>query len=218
MFNLEAQIKAWRAQLIRTGLDNPQSITELEGHLREDVEQQIRLGASPHQALEGAAGRIGNVEALKREFAKAGPSRRLQISRLLGIACAALAGLFSLMLVPNIFGHHEASVAERLLGLIAIMLTLLSIPGSRHAHRFLPIIRNQRIRTCVGLACGCGGLLWMWFFIAAILPNLVQLPSASSDFPIGLILASVAWAFTLFAALGGIAYGLEEAARKRACD
>ena len=93
MFNLEAQIKAWRAQLIRAGLDNPQSITELEGHLREDVEQQIRLGASPQQALEGAAGRIGNVEALKREFAKAGPSRRLQISRLLGIVCAALAGL-----------------------------------------------------------------------------------------------------------------------------
>ena len=84
MFNLEAQIKAWRAELTRTGLDNPQSLDELEGHLHEEVERQMRLGANAQQAFEAARGRLGDAKALKREFAKAGRTRRLQISRLLG--------------------------------------------------------------------------------------------------------------------------------------
>ena len=218
MFDLEKAIQSWRAELMGAGLDNPQSLDELEGHLREDLERQMGLGASAQQSFEAARGWLGDAKALKREFAKAGRTRPLQISKLLGIASWALASFFSLMLLPKIFGHHDASVAERLLGMMAVVLTFLSVPGARHACRLLPVIRDQRIRTFVGLACWCAGPLWMWFFIAAILPNLLQLPAANSDFPVGLVLAMVAWAFTLLAALGGMGYALEEAARQRACD
>jgi len=74
MFDLEKQIAAWRAEMLRAGLKNPNVLDELESHLREDVERQMSAGISVEQAFEDAATRIGKADFLKREFAKVGES------------------------------------------------------------------------------------------------------------------------------------------------
>ena len=215
MFNLESQIAAWRKELSRAGLHHPEGLSELENHLREDIEQQMRGGLSAQQAFEAAVARIGQAHALRREFAKLGPVRKVRVWRVMAVACSTFAGFFSLMIAPKLFGHHEASVAERMLGLAGVLLTILSIPGWRYGYMFLPVISNPRVRLALGATCCFAGVVWMWLFITAILPQLLQLPADDSGFSVGLVLAAIAWAFTLLAMFGGIAYGLEEAARRR---
>jgi hypothetical protein len=70
MFDLEKAIAAWRQQMMDAGVKNGEVLNELESHLREDVEREIRKGLSPQQAFEVAAERIGRAHQLKGEFAK----------------------------------------------------------------------------------------------------------------------------------------------------
>jgi len=46
------------------------ALEELESHLREDVEQQMKLATGSQQAFEAAARKIGDAPGLKREFKK----------------------------------------------------------------------------------------------------------------------------------------------------
>jgi leader peptidase (prepilin peptidase)/N-methyltransferase len=90
MFNLEQSIANWRRQMLAAGIKTPVPLEELEGHLREDVEQQMRSGLNAQQAFQVAVQRIGQAGALKREFAKVGPLklvlRRKVVWALMGAA------------------------------------------------------------------------------------------------------------------------------------
>ena len=44
MFNLDQAIVEWRRQMAAGGIRSPEVLDELESHLRDDVEQQMRLG------------------------------------------------------------------------------------------------------------------------------------------------------------------------------
>ena len=44
MFNLNEEIAEWRRQMLAAGIETPVPLNELESHLREDVEQQMRSG------------------------------------------------------------------------------------------------------------------------------------------------------------------------------
>jgi hypothetical protein len=70
MFDLEKAIADWRQQLGTGGLSKGEALDELESHLRDDVQRQIRAGLTPQQAFETAVERIGGAQALKTEFAK----------------------------------------------------------------------------------------------------------------------------------------------------
>src|SRR5438045_1153050 len=75
MFNLEQSIAEWRRQMLAAGIKTPVPLEELESHLREDIEQQTRSGATPEQAFSVAARRIGKASSLKQEFDKAEDSK-----------------------------------------------------------------------------------------------------------------------------------------------
>ena len=49
---------------------SPVPLEELEGHLREDLEQQVQLGTDPRLAFESAVQRMGQAAVLKSEFGK----------------------------------------------------------------------------------------------------------------------------------------------------
>lgn len=70
MFNLEQSILEWRRQMLAVGLGNPNVLDELESHLREDAERQIKSGLTPQDAFETAVRRIGQAKALNHEFKK----------------------------------------------------------------------------------------------------------------------------------------------------
>jgi len=75
MFNLEKVITEWREQMVKAGIKRPDELYELEGHLRDEVEQQLRLGLETKQAFRNAVEKLGHPQALKAEFRKVPESK-----------------------------------------------------------------------------------------------------------------------------------------------
>ena len=68
MFNLEQSIVDWRQQMLAAGIKTPVPLEELEIHLREEVERQIKSGLNEQQAFASAVGKIGRPKMLRKEF------------------------------------------------------------------------------------------------------------------------------------------------------
>jgi hypothetical protein len=82
MFSLDRAIAEWRRLMVAGGIKSPEVLDELEGHLRDDVEQMVRSGSREEEAFEAAVQRIGHVKALKLEFVKAGDTKWALLKRL----------------------------------------------------------------------------------------------------------------------------------------
>jgi hypothetical protein len=67
---LEAQIEQWRSYLSRKQAIHAVDITELEDHLREQVTALMSAGLAADEAFLVAVKRLGNLDALSREFAR----------------------------------------------------------------------------------------------------------------------------------------------------
>ena len=72
MFNLEQSIAEWRRQMLAAGIKTPAPLDELEIHLREEIEQQMKSGLNEQDVFNSAVQKIGQAGLLKREFKKAG--------------------------------------------------------------------------------------------------------------------------------------------------
>jgi hypothetical protein len=94
MFNLEQAILEWRRQMAVAGVKTREVLDELESHLREDVEQQMRSGSGVQQAFEAAAQRIGPATVLRAEFQKADNARRSRVRKYLLRVFGIAMGLF----------------------------------------------------------------------------------------------------------------------------
>jgi hypothetical protein len=70
MFDLEQSIAEWRKQMLAAGIKTPVPLEELEFHLREEIEQQMKSGVNEQRAFEIAAQQTGQASALKNEFKK----------------------------------------------------------------------------------------------------------------------------------------------------
>ena len=70
MFKLETAIADWRHKMLAAGIQTPVPLEELEIHLREDIEWQMKMGLSEQTAFEISARQIGQPKMLKSEFKK----------------------------------------------------------------------------------------------------------------------------------------------------
>jgi len=69
MFDLEQSIANWRQQMLAAGI-TALSLGELELHLREEIERQMRSGLAATMAFEKAVFTLGQPKPLQTEFAK----------------------------------------------------------------------------------------------------------------------------------------------------
>ena len=69
MFSLDQSSTEWRRQMLAAGIKTSE-LMELESHLHEEIERQIRLGAPKEKAFALAIARIGSPRMLKAEFSK----------------------------------------------------------------------------------------------------------------------------------------------------
>ena len=97
MFDLEQAIADWRRQMLAAGIKTPVPLEELESHLREAVEQQVRAGFNDQIAFGMAARQIGQTGDLQTEFAKV---RETIFERLKRLFCA-FAGIPHYQLATN---------------------------------------------------------------------------------------------------------------------
>ncbi len=110
MTDLEESFTAWRWQMLAAGIKAPAPLEELELHLREEVEQQLRCDADPAQAFATAVARMGLPGDLGREFSKAS-GRGFQFWWLwLGIGAFGLIQTAMMNLVGPLVFHRHSSV------------------------------------------------------------------------------------------------------------
>jgi predicted membrane channel-forming protein YqfA (hemolysin III family) len=98
MFDLNQAIAEWRKQMLAAGIQTPVPLEELEIHLREEIERQMKSGLSEPQAFEISTRRIGQPQVLQREFKK---DERI-IMKKLGI----FAGLIGAVIILRILTEH----------------------------------------------------------------------------------------------------------------
>ena len=70
MFELERAITDWRREMQCRGIKETETLDELEAHLRDDLEEQVRSGTEIQQAFDVARAHFGKIGALETEFEK----------------------------------------------------------------------------------------------------------------------------------------------------
>src|SRR6185295_15131838 len=68
--SLEEQIDQWRSYLHRRQAIHSVDVAELEDHVREQIAGLVDAGLAPDEAFLVAVKRMGNLDALSREFAR----------------------------------------------------------------------------------------------------------------------------------------------------
>lgn len=119
MFDLETQIRSWNDHLRARGNFSEADLIELEGHLRDEIEELSASGLALDESFLISVKRLGNVDAISHEFAKvntdnlwrhlyidqvdpaAKQQNRRDITRV--IIFALLAG--TLIKIPELFGR-----------------------------------------------------------------------------------------------------------------
>jgi hypothetical protein len=137
---LEDQINQWRTYLRHRQAIHSVDVAELEDHLREQIEGLIDAGLEPDEAFLVAVKRMGNLDALSREFAREhserlwkqlvvapseGESARVavQTDAIVAIALAVVAAV--LIKLPALFGldlDHDAGFYARNVSLFVLPL------------------------------------------------------------------------------------------------
>lgn len=98
MPDLEQLISEWRAKMLAAGIQSPAPLDELESHLREEIDRQVKSGLGDAAAFQTAVQNIGQAQVLEREFKKVGGGRKIIRATLLVIGWLA----FSLMLFGSV--------------------------------------------------------------------------------------------------------------------
>ncbi|HEY2081485.1 MAG TPA: permease prefix domain 1-containing protein [Verrucomicrobiae bacterium] len=173
MPDLEEQIVAWRRQMATGGINSPSILDELESHLREDVERQMRDGISAERAFEVAVKKIGPARALKNEFKKSSVAGVLEK---LMIAIAVLFVAFGVFLSTVTIFFCYASLGEQLIGFTAMGLIIATACGWPAFVPLLPIIPRKRKRQIIEVACLLAGLGLCTFYVQIILPHFERGP------------------------------------------
>jgi hypothetical protein len=118
---LEEQIGEWRRYLRRQQAIHAPDVEELEGHLRDHVAALVGGGLAVDEAFLVAIKRLGNLDALSREFARehsvrlwkqlvqtpvaaSESGRSAQVETIVVVSLAAAAALA--IKLPELFGYH----------------------------------------------------------------------------------------------------------------
>jgi len=212
MLNLETAIAEWRRQMIAAGIKTPVPLEELESHLREDFEAQIRAGAVPERAFEIVTSQLGSPAALWQEFRKVGSAMPAWARKMNYTVCAVvsilcytvgLTLLFNIKMLHVPPGARDLTFGERISLAGAILSTGLLLRVWMFLWRFLPVLPRPRTRVAAAFVS-----IILSGFCENLLLHFLPLSTGMSAFT---------WASLVpMAAAAAIIFGLEEAAYRDA--
>jgi hypothetical protein len=109
MRDLEKSFAEWRWQMLAAGIKAPEPLEELELHLRDEVDEQLRRVDNEEQAFAAAVEQLGSPGELKREFRRAasGSARLGWIWVLIGGFGLAQTAMLNFV-GPMIFHRHSS--------------------------------------------------------------------------------------------------------------
>ena len=171
MFELEAEIPAWRRTL-ESGALSKDVLDELESHLRDDIGGRMQAGHTAEEAFNGAVQRLGDAHALEREFRRdrgtfgAGLRRRLKRESSGFVSAWDLKALAIVSAILGVVGFGGMSfLASRYWSLGAPphtqlhVLAVITLYGLA-VHTSLRYLRGRRIEDARGLVAF--GLFMTW--------------------------------------------------------
>jgi hypothetical protein len=169
MFNLEQAIVEWRRQMHAAGIKTPVPLDELENHLREEIERQVKLGINEAEAFNLAAQNIGTAPLVQDEFKKIEETKNARIWKRFEILILGWVSLISLFMAS--FFLQNSSVTLRMTGLAGVVSLLLLVWGGRWIQpKFLA--RARQIRNAIYVLSALFFALWcLLFLFEFILPN-----------------------------------------------
>ena len=211
MFDLEKSISEWRKQMLAAGIKTPVPLEELEIHLREEIERQMKSGLSEQIVFQAAVQEIGKANMLKNEFEKVDGAKELRAWRLIRIIFFAGLGVISLFITACVIfklgSFSEISPSQQISGLAAVAVMILLAGGGYLGHGFFPVILNKRMRDAICISSGVLMMIWWAAFFNIILPRFA--------FTTNQLDVVILWGFAApFGALAGFVTGLEKAARR----
>jgi hypothetical protein len=198
MFDLEQAIAEWRRRMAAGGLESSELLDELESHLRDDIERQVRLGADGRQAYAAAVERLGRPRALQLEFGKAGIRNRGPQRKFFRTAYMVL-GLFVLLVNTWTLAEYELGMLERFLGLCIVSmigLYLVFLPNLLDSLSHRNQIRLARVIKFAGIV--------LWFF--PVWPLLWSVHVIHFD--LGIVPSTILWCVYTAWAMTMVAYSL----------
>lgn len=203
MFNFEEAISNWKQQMAAGGIKGRAILDELESHLREEIDRQMRAGANAEQAFQAAAQKIGTARALKNEFRKTGWAA---LSEKLMIAIAVLFATFGIFLTSVTMILCYGTLVERFAGFAALGFILLTLFGSRYLVPLLPVITRTGKRSAIQVACIAAGF--------GICTLYVQVFVHQFERPNQMVPVIAFWGILPIAIGFGLASALEQAVRR----
>lgn len=129
MFNLEQSIDEWRRQMQAGGIKSPLLLDELEGHLREEIEQLAGSGLPLGGAFGTAVQQIGQAQIIETEFTKIERNSMKLTLILLGIF-AVLFGMAMVLPAMAWYRDHHAMPANHLAPLLIGLFIVASGLGT----------------------------------------------------------------------------------------
>jgi hypothetical protein len=193
MFNLENAIAAWRRQMQKAGL-TPNVIDELETHLRDELDEQMRAGSAPENAFHTAVQLLGDASKLQDEFAKSTHADPQPKQKLMRAICFISAGAIVLINSWSLM-LFDLGLGDRVLGAFAIAATALYLGALPFFHqvfspaaylRFLhvikiasnlvalfPIILLLSLVHVIDLDARPIATLILWLFVAAVAVSII---------------------------------------------
>jgi len=113
MFDLDQSIAEWRRQSEAGGITFPEVLDELECHLRDEIEQQVRSGAETEHAFAAAIQKLGQIQVLQPEFEKAARRKSKSKPTVMGFASVTSLNRINYMTTPDAI-HMEPTWATYL--------------------------------------------------------------------------------------------------------
>lgn len=149
MPELEQLISDWRAQMLAAGIQSPAPLDELESHLRDEIDRQLKSGLGNAAAFQAAVQHIGQARALEKEFKKVGRGRRILRATLLIIGWLTFSAILfwsvlSLALHWNFFNWSPRIDLEAIIELSVLAASLAVI-------YFLARLTRGRVSRVVSL-------------------------------------------------------------------
>jgi len=186
MFNLEQSIAEWRRQMLAAGIKMPVPLEELEIHLREEIERQMKSGFDEQGIFNSAVQKIGEARVVQTEFKKVEPDHKMRrtILLIIGWPVAGVAlwyGVTFLYFQWALIGFHPECDLETIAAVLIILAAEIGIWLLAKVSRYRTS-RSVSLLVCVLLA-GIG--------IFGFFPAEQKHTTYSGNNPIGIVFAEM---------------------------
>jgi cation transport ATPase len=198
--------------MLAAGIKTPVPLEELEIHLREEIERQIKSGLNEQNAFEISRQQIGAANMMKTEFEKVDQAKELRDWRFVQTVFFVGFGLISSFIITCIIlklgTFAETSPTQRIFGLLAVAMMLFFAGAGYFGCGWFPVIRKKRTRMAVSIFGVMPVSLWWAIFFFVILQQ--------AELTMDRLIIAILWGFVApFGVLAGFLIGLERVVWKK---